>query len=75
MTTCVGGKYQATKGGEGCGFFGHRQSSWEDKDWSRHLGKCHRPRSPTQAGAALLNQELPVQLEKVAQCNGKKPTC
>src|SRR5471032_3028241 len=48
MTTCVGGKYQATKGGEGCGFFGHRQSSWEDKDWSRHLGKAI-DRSPTQA--------------------------
>src|SRR5688572_12901751 len=39
MTTCVGGKYQATKGGEGCGFFGHRQSSWEDKDWSRQPGR------------------------------------
>jgi hypothetical protein len=113
MTTCVGGKYQATKGGEGCGFFGHRQSSWEDKDWSRHLGRRHRPRSPTQAGAALLNRynlvgaglpamdfnenaciqnvrvvsasfasklrsyrkAMPVQFEKVAQCNGKKPTC
>src|SRR5471032_2209536 len=58
MTTCVGGKYQATKGGEGCGFFGHRQSSWEDKDWSRHLGRRHRPRSPTQAGAALLKRTL-----------------
>jgi len=34
VSTCVGGKYQATKGGEGCGFFGHRQSSWEDEDWS-----------------------------------------
>jgi len=32
MPTCVGGKHQATKGGEGCGFFGHRQSSWEDED-------------------------------------------
>src|SRR3989344_2074660 len=46
MTTCVGGKYQATKGGEGCGFFGHRQSSWEDKDWSRQPGQVPSTAKP-----------------------------
>ncbi len=37
VTTCVGGKYQATKGGEGCGFFGHRQSSYGGQKIGRYL--------------------------------------
>jgi hypothetical protein len=50
MTTCVGGKYQAAQGGEGCGFFGHRQSSLEDKDWSRHLGSAIDREAPLRQG-------------------------
>ncbi|BAV72722.1 ribosomal protein L11 methyltransferase [Pseudomonas chlororaphis subsp. aurantiaca] len=68
MSTCVGGKYQATKGGEGCGFFGHRQSSWEDKDWSKHMACAIDREAPLRQGQRYWTDRAykaaPAQLEK-----------
>src|SRR3546814_20512063 len=61
MTTGVGRKYQAAQGGEGCGFFGHRQSSWEDKDWS---GRERAPTAKPHSGrGSATGPQTAVQLE------------